>query len=262
MKLKDYLEQKKILSRNYEIFEMPYCLKCRKKKKTCLCHLVKPIKTKTYFVFLMHPMESKKERIGTGRLSHLSLTNSKIIVGEDFDKNKEVQELLTNKKYQCFILYPGKESLNIEISFPALMQANIDANLEADFKKINLVFVIDGTWACAKSMMRDSISLHTIPRISFNATRESRFFIKKQPSIVCLSTIESLYYVLKALDFWEVETLNGQQENLLTILDKMCQFQQECADNPNMAKYRPGIFKKNSEVLPSRKWLSRKITFE
>ncbi len=36
----------------------------------------------------MHPMEYKKEKVGTGRFSHLILKNSEIVVDVGFDENE------------------------------------------------------------------------------------------------------------------------------------------------------------------------------
>jgi DTW domain-containing protein YfiP len=198
-------------------------------------------------------MEAKKERVGTGRLSHLCLTNSKIIIDEKFDHHHEVQDMLQNPNYQNYLLYPGKCSHNLDHSIPE--------NFSIPQKERN-IFVLDGTWSSAKSMMRDSLTLHQIPRISFDPVKSSEFFIKRQPSSLCLSTIESIYHVLESLNKWNIESLAGQHGNLLTLLNELCQFQDACASNPSLPRYRPGVFKKSKVMKQSKKWLSRKIYFE
>ena len=131
------------------------CLKCFRSQKSCLCSEIFPIQTKTQFIILMHPKEAKKERVGTGRLSHLSLINSKIIIGENFDGHEEVKSLIHHPENRCFVLYPGTHSHNLNVSLPPGMK------IENPSQK-NVIFVIDGTWSCAKSMMRDSTILHRV----------------------------------------------------------------------------------------------------
>ena len=61
----------------------------------------------------MHPMEFKKEKVGTGRFSHLILKNSEIIVGIEFDQNNEFLKALKDTRYDSYLLYPGDQSLVI-----------------------------------------------------------------------------------------------------------------------------------------------------
>ena len=51
-----------------------------------VCGSITPMETRTRFVFLMHPKEFKQEKAGTGRLTHLCLKNSEILVGVGFDE--------------------------------------------------------------------------------------------------------------------------------------------------------------------------------
>ena len=61
----------------------------------------------------MHPMEYKKEKVGTGRFSHMILKNSRILVGIDFDRDEEFQRLLSDPDFETYLLYPGEEALNL-----------------------------------------------------------------------------------------------------------------------------------------------------
>ncbi len=235
-----------------ELQHRTLCLQCRKSAAACLCKHLQPFATHTHFVILMHPKEARKEKVGTGRLTHLSLINSRIIVGENFDDNREVQSLLTDANYFPVILYPGKNAISLETS-----ELKLDAN-----KKL-LIFVIDGTWACAKSMMRDSVCLHNLPRLSFANDKKSIFSIKQQPSNYCLSTIESIYKVLEGLKIRKVEDFTEvHHQNLMSLLEHMCKFQKECAADPARQRYRPGEFKERATIKPSKKWQGRKIYFE
>ena len=78
-----------------------FCFKCYKLEKNCLCHTIKPFDPKFQFVLLIHPMEAKKEKMGTGRITHAYLKNSKLISGVDFTENVEVNELIKNNL--CYV---------------------------------------------------------------------------------------------------------------------------------------------------------------
>jgi DTW domain-containing protein YfiP len=204
----------------------------------------------------MHPKEAKKERVGTGRFTQLSLRNSQIIVGDKFDECSLVYDLIQNPNHNCFLLYPGSQSIRINETLPN--------NFEESQKK-NIIFIIDATWPCAKTLMRESLILHSLPRISFQLTSEieSKFDIKQQPSKECLSTCESTYWLLEFLSLQGVENLKERQhENLLYLLEKTCEFQKQCALNPELQRYRPGVFKQQTQKKPSLRWQTRKIYFE
>ena len=138
----------------------------------------------------MHPMEFKKEKVGTGRFSHLILKNSEILVDINFDTNKRLQEILSDDSYETFLLYPGDVTIDLGTD-----------ELKNKTTKKSQFIVIDGTWPCAKKMMKLSTSLHDIPRVSFRADRVSEFKVKHQPMPGCLSTVESIHQVLMHIKY-------------------------------------------------------------
>jgi len=91
------------------------CYKCMNPASTCICEHIRPLKTKTRFIILMHPKEYKKEKNGTGQMTKLQLENSEIIVGVDFTNNNRVNEILDKEKSSAFLLYPGKNNFNLSL---------------------------------------------------------------------------------------------------------------------------------------------------
>lgn len=226
------------------------CYDCYRPKKNCLCKILEPFETTFKFVLLMHPKEAKKQPLGTGRLTNKALLNCEIIIDKTFDKNTKVQEYLQNPLYQPYLLYPGKNAHNLSKEPYKLSH------------KIPLLFILDGTWPCAKSMLRDSPTLHNIPRLSFQSETISRFKIKQQPAKYCLSTIESVYEVLTLLEKQKIENTNGRKERLLFALDAMVEFQIKCANDPNLVSYkRKKPYKGIEERKPSLKWQERSVCF-
>lgn len=164
------------------------CYACYRPVSSCMCGHITPVETKTKFVILMHPKEFKKTKNGTGHLTHLSLPNSEIHIAIDFSDNTRINALINDPKNDCYILYPGKESISLN---------HRSINQE---EKSTIIFIIDSTWACSKKMLRLSTNLHALPRISFDHAKLSRFRIKQQPKEYCLSTIESTHCVLELLN--------------------------------------------------------------
>ncbi len=235
--------------------ERPYCYRCIRPKSACFCASVPRIETKTRFIFLMHPMEAKKSHVGTGRLAHLALPNSEIIVGINFDQEKRYLDLMQDDTYIPLVLYPGEDSID-------LSSQKLTDSLPA--AKIPLVFIIDGTWPCAKKMMKVSKSLHAIPRVSFQLEGLSQFSMKQQPASYCLSTIESVQVVLRALQKQNFECLGEEVEELLVPLKKTSDFHIACANDPHMNNYNRPSFKARSPQIrkPSKKWEKRNILFQ
>ena len=231
------------------------CLTCRRSTAACLCSQIKSFQTRCRFVLLMHPMEARKERTGTGRLAHVCLLNSEIIVGINFNEERRVRELLRDDGFFPMVLYPGEQSINLTESNSAQIEQLIS-------EKIPLIFVIDGTWPCAKKMMKSSTLLHNLPRLSFSSETKSQFVIKHQPHALCLSTIESIHTVLTELVRLKTEQLDGKHDNLLHVFKAMIQFQIRCAQDPNISSYRPKRdFKDPAQRRPAKKWEKRKLLF-
>ena len=186
-----------------------------------MCYHVRPIKTKTKFVILMHPKEYRKIKNGTGHLTHLSLPNSELYVGIDFSTHKRVNELLDDAQNLCYLLYPDQNSIEIN-----------SHKLSSEDKNV-VIFIIDSTWACAKKMLRESTNIALLQSISFTHTKTSKFAIKEQPAEYCLSTIESTLCVLELMNQNSDEMIEKSSlAEFLHPFKKMIEFQieymQEC----------------------------------
>jgi DTW domain-containing protein len=209
------------------------CYTCFWLQENCLCYLIKPFATDIRFVILMHTMEAKKEKMGTGRICLATLQNSEVIIGVDFTKNNAVNALINDSANHCMVLYPGKNSLDISSDDVAPLLEHKRAGRRL------VVFLIDGTWTCAKKMMTLSGNIRQLPRVSFTATHESIFFIKEQPAKYCLSTLESIHWFLSEADRRGVETLPAQpQDNLILVFQSMIDFNVMCAKDPSRSSYR------------------------
>jgi DTW domain-containing protein YfiP len=206
------------------------CMRCWRPQHFCVCEHLDPVELKTKVVILIHPMEAKKEKLGTGRITKASLINSEIIMGVDFTDDKRVNELLADDRYTPMVLYPGKNALNITEA------KSEDVSSLRD--RPPLIFVIDGTWPCAKKMMKLSTNINSLPRISFTTDKMSQFLIKHQPHKLALSTIESVHILIKDLAKQGVEKLDGREDAMITTFKAMVQKQLDCAADPDIPSNR------------------------
>ena len=219
---------------------------------TCICKHISPFHTKTRFIILMHPKEYKKEKNGTGHMTKLQLENSEIIVGVDFTNNNRVNEILTKEESCSFLLYPGKDNFNLSIRKSSEINSFMGNNPH--------IFLLDGTWPCARKMLKLSKNLQKLKRVSFDNKIKSKFIIKQQPEPLCLSTIESVYTVLNLLKEGDLEQC--ETKDFLIPFEKMIEHQLECIINPNNKNYRSTS---NKEIIPKnmyKKDSERRIIFE
>ena len=203
------------------------CYKCYRPKSSCICEfIVDPIKTQTKFVILMHPKEFRKTKNGTGHMTNNSLQNCELHIGIDFTNHKRVNELLNDKNYEPYVLYPDINSIKLNTQ-------------KLPSEKKSLVFIIDSTWPCSKKMLRLSKNLHNLKKVSFEHDKSSQFKIKTQPNQYCLSTIESTLCLLEQLNFQNVENISlSALENFLTPFEKMVNYQVKCAFDENDVRYK------------------------
>ncbi len=218
---------------------------------TCICKHCSPVKTNTRFIILMHPKEYKKERNGTGQMTKLQLENSEIIVGVDFTNNKRVNEILNKENSSSFLLYPGKDNFNLSTRKSPEVYSFLGFNPH--------IFLLDGTWPCARKMLKLSKNLQQLKRVSFDNKITSKFIIKQQPGSLCLSTIESVYTVLNLLKKAEIEQC--ETTNFLLPFEKMIEYQLVHMLNPK--NYcRANL---NGEIMPKTMYKvnpQRSIIFE
>lgn len=193
---------------------------------------------KTHFVFLMHPKEFKQEKAGTGRLTALSLAGSTIEMGVGFDDHPAVNRLIDDPQNFPVLLYPAVGAFNVS-------EGGLAPEVLGD--RLLVVFLLDGTWACAKKMLTESKRLQQLPKLMFTPVEKSKFVIKRQPHEWCLSTLEATHQLLGALATSGLDTY-PDPEALPLLFERMQAFQISCAADPTRSGYR----KKPYQVPSSR----------
>jgi DTW domain-containing protein YfiP len=209
------------------------------------------METRTKFLYLMHPKEFKREKAGTGRLTHLCLANSELHMGVEFDGHAAVQRRINDPRYYSVLLYPGVTARNLSRNGMAASDLG-DRRLQ--------ILLLDGTWRGARKMLRVSPSLQRLPRVMFNAGVPSRFVIKQQPQVGCLSTLEATHELLLALERSGLDEY-PDPEQLLTLFDRMQAFQIRCASDPARGGYRHEPYGKPGDRVMSAGRRARQSPF-
>lgn len=190
------------------------CYNCYRPETSCMCSYIDPIETKTRFIILMHPKEFKKTKNGTGHFTNLSLKNCEIYVGIDFSAHTTINKIIDDPKNISYVLYPSNTSINLNEEYIGEEEKN------------TIIFLIDATWPCSKSILASSPNIDTLRKVSFTHTKISHFTFKEQPKEYCLSTMESTLCVLELLNNQQLENIDKKNlKNFLMPFDQMVKYQ-------------------------------------
>lgn len=228
------------------------CLRCRRPAESCLCSMLIPMKTRSKLVFLMHPHEIKKVKNGTGRLTALSFSNAEIISGISFEDNKRVQELVSDPSNKPMLLYPAPGACNL---------SNGELQKEDLEDKQLVLFLLDATWPLAKKMLKLSPVLQQLPCLMFVPQSKSRWKIKKQPSDLCLSTLETVHELLCTLEACGLDSYERPKQ-LLEIFQRMQEYQLACREDPAKPNYHSRLAVKTGTKQTRRRKKTRSIFFQ
>ncbi|WP_299592913.1 tRNA-uridine aminocarboxypropyltransferase [uncultured Microbulbifer sp.] len=162
------------------------CPSCQRPLKVCYCGALVHIPNRIRVLILQHPLE-QKHPFNTGRMAHLCLDNSELIVAEQLTSNDLVRLL----KPRSALLYPSLPWLpDVEALEPGTASAGA----------LEQLVVIDGTWRKAKKMLHLHPLLQRLPRVSFEGVLNSNYQVRHSSLENSLSTIESIARALGQLD--------------------------------------------------------------
>lgn len=209
MDVQSYLRARRERERQPQRRMRDLCFTCLQPRATCYCSYIRAFNPNLKFVILIHPLEVRR-RIATGRMSHLCLKDSSLLMGYDFTNNEILNSLVRNQKYFPVVLYPGKNSINLTLLNTADRQNIFPKDREP------LIIVIDGTWSTAKKMLRRSRNLTSLPRICFTPVKPSQFRVRQQPKVECYSTIEAIHHLIELM-----QPESQEHDILLEVFGKM-----------------------------------------
>lgn len=158
------------------------CLRCLRPQRVCYCAHLPSLPTKTKLVFLQHARE-RRMPIGTARMAHLSLPNSELHVGIEFEGDPRIESVA--QEPGTFILFPGEGARDVRELSPG---------------ELKTLIVVDGTWPLAKKLIRVNPTLQRVQKVAFTPERPGNYRIRREPAEHCLSTIEAVAEVLGHLE--------------------------------------------------------------
>jgi DTW domain-containing protein YfiP len=166
------------------------CAVCLRPQQTCICRWVTALPNQVEVLILQHPLEVSNAK-GSARLLHLSLSNSRLEVGEAFEP-QHLQALLSPER-RSVLLYPDTEDASLGLARPQPFDA---ACLQQPLRLV----VLDGTWRKSRKMLYLNPLLQALPRMPLRDTPPSHYLIRKAHLPDQLSTLEATVYALAQLE--------------------------------------------------------------
>lgn len=191
------------------------CERCLFTPSTCICGAIKRLTNKVSVVILQHPSEEKIAK-NTAKLLNLSLTDCKIIKGEN---NTDFAMLNSLPVKSTVLLYPNEHATNLD-----------DTNPKQALSNITHLIVIDGTWKKAYKILQLTPLLTKFKTVSFKQLPQNRYAIRKAPRADSLSTLEAVAHSLLL-----IEQLNPAP--LYNLLDELIQKQTQHMPEHVKARY-------------------------
>ena len=178
------------------------CPNCQRPLPVCYCSALVQVANTTKVLIIQHPLEHKHP-FNTGRMAHLCLSNSELIVAETLSAAQLASILNTPSA----LLYPSLPWLpnTAEIVKPQIKQ----------------LIVIDATWNKSKKILHLHPALQKLPRLQLKGNLSSNYQIRKTTVANGLSTLES---IVKALNTMEPK---GEFEALLQPFEMMIGLQSQ-----------------------------------
>ena len=170
------------------------CPACLRPGSTCICAWITPTATAVEVVILQHPLEVGNAK-GSARLLHLSLPNSRLLIGDVFEV-AALQALLAQSPRRAILLYPDTpKDQSPDLSPPPVLSPDDVCDPSA----IRLI-VLDGTWRKSRKMLYQNPLLQQLPRLALRDMPASHYLIRKAHLPDQLSTLEATCAALMQLE--------------------------------------------------------------
>ena len=194
----------------------------------CLCSYLTPIPNTVGVHILQHPRE-RHHPLGTARLLRLGLASVAVHVLDL--KGEGASSTPVALPEGAGLIYPSADARDL-------------AALPPEERPTHLV-AIDGTWSHANRIFRDNPWIAALPRYRLATAEGSRYRIREEPRLECLSTVESVVAALRCLqpDLRGTETLDAA-------FDAMIDAQIAAAARPSTHTRKPRVRKRAPRHIP------------
>jgi DTW domain-containing protein YfiP len=163
-----------------------YCSVCQRPLSVCYCSALVQVANKIKVLIIQHPLEVTHP-FNTGRMAHLCLANSELIIAESLSP-EELNNLLATPSV---LLYP---------SLAWLSEPDCSLDLQKSNSNVQQLIVIDATWRKSKKILHLHPQLQQLPRLSLEGDLTSNYQIRKSSLPNSLSTVESVVNAMRLLD--------------------------------------------------------------
>lgn len=186
------------------------CSHCLRPLQVCYCSALVQIANQIKVLIIQHPLE-QKHPFNTGRMAHLCLKNSELIVAEKFSIS-QLDDILATPST---LLYPSLAWL----PSPSILDKSKTPQGATTMQQI---IVLDATWRKSKKILHLNPQLQNLPRLSLKGNLQSNYQIRKTTQVDGLSTIES---IIKAMNYLEPKQ---DFQPMLKPFEKMIELQGKC----------------------------------
>ncbi|WP_231757243.1 tRNA-uridine aminocarboxypropyltransferase [Microbulbifer elongatus] len=193
------------------------CSTCKRPLKVCYCDTLVAIPSRIRVLIIQHPLE-ERHPFNTGRMAHLCLTNSELVVAEHLSDVRLAQLL----QPRSALLYPSLDWL------PDVAEV-LPGSPESD--ALEQLVVIDATWRKSKKMLHLHPMLQYLPRVSFEGELHSGYRIRHSSMENSLSSIESIALAMDALE------PAGSFRQLYRPFERMVSLQLELTDTKSSGEF-------------------------
>lgn len=183
----------------------PFCNTCIRPKRVCLCKYITVENNSCSIGILQHPNEVGKT-FNTAKVAQLSLENSFLYEGVNFDEHNAFQKTLNSfSDSKVGILYPSSKAKDLSLA---------PHDLEC-------LIVLDGTWPEAKQILKRNSTLQSLPHYAFTPKQISNYILRKEPKVNYVCSLEAIVESLRIIERNETGFTS-----LLTTLQKMIDIQE------------------------------------
>lgn len=175
-----------------------FCYRCYKPRARCMCGTV-PVVANRVPVWILQHFRERFHPIGTARLAMLGLEQCRCVVaysGLPGNSTSRLEKGVTRTSW-------GSKTLLTPMDLPdgvAVLYPSEKAIPLEECEPPSGLLVLDATWAHAKRLYYENPWIADLPHVSLTPAEPSRYRIRKEPELHCLSTLEAIVCALKILE--------------------------------------------------------------